>query len=397
MAQLLQGPLVDQPPVPEDPDAVADRLDLAEDVRGQEDRLPARRRLLDAFAERHLHQGIESARRLVEQQQVRARRERRDELDLLAVALGERADLLAGVEREALHQLVAIGDVDVAVQAPEEGERLRARHRRPQEGLAGDVRDAPVGGHRIAPGVDAEELRAPAARPVKAQQEPDRRGLARAVGPQVAVDLALADLEVEPVQRQRVAVALGQPDGADRVQACECALAAVRGPGLGHRGRGHDDDRAVGVLKHRVRDAPEQQRLHARQAAAAEHDRLGVELVGDVEDGARDAAVAHRRPRLRVEAQLARACCTLVGQRGRAALARRVDLLPVPARCAIGHPEARTRDDVDERLPDREHHRGRALQQHAGAIDRGLRVGRTVVTEKNHGPDHRARARPAHG
>ena len=98
VAQLLQRPLVDQPPVPEDPDAVADRLDLAEDVRGQEDRLPARLGLLDAFAERHLHQRVEPARRLVEQQQVRARRERRDQLDLLAVALRERADLLAGVE-----------------------------------------------------------------------------------------------------------------------------------------------------------------------------------------------------------------------------------------------------------------------------------------------------------
>src|SRR6185436_15369904 len=51
VAQLLQRPLVDQPPVAQDPDAVADRLDLAEDVRGEEDRLPALLRLAHGLAE----------------------------------------------------------------------------------------------------------------------------------------------------------------------------------------------------------------------------------------------------------------------------------------------------------------------------------------------------------
>src|SRR6516165_3515185 len=40
VAQLRQGALVDQPAFPEDADPVAERLDLAEDVRGEEDRLP---------------------------------------------------------------------------------------------------------------------------------------------------------------------------------------------------------------------------------------------------------------------------------------------------------------------------------------------------------------------
>ena len=78
MAELGQGALVDEPAAAEDPDAVADGLDLAEDVRGQEDRLAALAGLADAGAEDQLHQGVEAARRLVEEQQVRAGGERGD-------------------------------------------------------------------------------------------------------------------------------------------------------------------------------------------------------------------------------------------------------------------------------------------------------------------------------
>ena len=41
VAQLGQRPLLDEPPAAQDADAVAERLDLAEDVRGEEDGLPA--------------------------------------------------------------------------------------------------------------------------------------------------------------------------------------------------------------------------------------------------------------------------------------------------------------------------------------------------------------------
>ena len=93
-------------------------------------------------------------------QQVGAAGERRDELHLLAVALRQRAHLLGGVELEALDQRVAVGDVGAAAHAGEELERLGAGQRRPQVRLAGHVGDAAVGGHGIAPGIDAEELRA---------------------------------------------------------------------------------------------------------------------------------------------------------------------------------------------------------------------------------------------
>ena len=215
VAQLGQRALVHQPAGPEDPDAVAQRLDLAEDVGGEEHRLAALLGLGDAVAKRHLHQRIEAAGGLVEQQQVGACSERRDQLHLLAVALRQRAHLLAGVELEALDQRVPIRAVGPAVQPREELERLRAGQRRPQERLAGDVGDAAVRRHRLAPGVDPEQLGATRGRPVQAEQQPDRRRLARAVRPEVAVHLALGDLKVERVERERVAVALGQLGGAD--------------------------------------------------------------------------------------------------------------------------------------------------------------------------------------
>ena len=94
MTQLLQRSLVDELSLPENPDPITQRLHLAEDVRGEKDRLPALLGLLDAVAKGNLHQGVESARRLVEQQQIRACGERRDQLHLLAVALRQRPDLL---------------------------------------------------------------------------------------------------------------------------------------------------------------------------------------------------------------------------------------------------------------------------------------------------------------
>ena len=73
-------------PCAEDADPVAERLDLAEDVRREEDGLAALLRLAHRLPEGHLHQRIETAGRLVEDQQVGAARERRDQLHLLAVA-----------------------------------------------------------------------------------------------------------------------------------------------------------------------------------------------------------------------------------------------------------------------------------------------------------------------
>ena len=70
----------------EDTDPVTKRFDLAQDVRRKEDGLASSPCLVHAATERLLHQRIEPAGRLVEEQQAGSAHERRDEDQLLAVA-----------------------------------------------------------------------------------------------------------------------------------------------------------------------------------------------------------------------------------------------------------------------------------------------------------------------
>ena len=67
-----QRALVDEPAGAQDPDAVAERLDLAEDVRGEEHRLPRSLASSTRLAEGDLHQRVQAAGGLVEEQQVGA-------------------------------------------------------------------------------------------------------------------------------------------------------------------------------------------------------------------------------------------------------------------------------------------------------------------------------------
>ena len=75
-------------------------------------RLAARLRFVDGLAERDFHQRVEAGGWFVEEQQVGAGGEGGDELDLLAVALGEGANLLVGIEVEAFDERLAVSCVD---------------------------------------------------------------------------------------------------------------------------------------------------------------------------------------------------------------------------------------------------------------------------------------------
>ena len=108
-------------------DAVAQRLDLGEDVAGEQDRAAARALLGDALAEDLLHQRVQPGRRLVEDQQLDVGGQRGDQRDLLAVALGVGAALLGRVELEALEQLGAALLVEPAAQPRRAGRSPRRR------------------------------------------------------------------------------------------------------------------------------------------------------------------------------------------------------------------------------------------------------------------------------
>src|SRR5664279_2257424 len=166
--------------------------------------------------ERLLHQRVQTARRLVQDQQIRTCHQRTNENQLLPVALGVGPHLLRRIEIEPCHQFIPVGGIGPAMHPPEQVKRLRATERRPQARLTGDVGQAAVCLDRPALAVHAEDLRAALGRPDQSEQQPDRRRLARAVGSEISENLALMNLQAEILQHVNVPVTLGQSFGANR-------------------------------------------------------------------------------------------------------------------------------------------------------------------------------------
>ena len=121
VGDVLDG---DEPPVADDRDAVAQALDLVEVVRGQEDRRAALALLGDDLVELLLHERVQAARRLVEDEQLRRVEERLDEADLLAVAAREVAERPVEVGVEALGELGRPAEPAQAAQRGEERHEL---------------------------------------------------------------------------------------------------------------------------------------------------------------------------------------------------------------------------------------------------------------------------------
>ena len=121
--------------------------------------------------------------------------------DLLPVALGVGAALLARVELEALQQLVAALAVESAAQPAEQVDHLAAGEVRPQRDVARHVREPPVQRGGVAPRVAAEQR---ARCPPSARISPSRIRMVvvfpAPFGPEEAVHLPGAYLQVEPVQ-----------------------------------------------------------------------------------------------------------------------------------------------------------------------------------------------------
>ena len=174
-------------------------------------RLAARLGLEHRLAKRHLHQRIEAAGRLIENQQLGAARERGNQLHLLTVAMRKGPHLLVGVELKTLDEHVPVRPISASADAGKELQRLGARERRPQIGLRRHIGNTVVRNHRVAPSVDTKQLRPTAARTMQPEQEPDRRRLARAVRTQIAVHLTRLNPQIERVKSERLAVALRQP------------------------------------------------------------------------------------------------------------------------------------------------------------------------------------------
>jgi hypothetical protein len=69
----------------------------------------------------------------------------------------------------------------------------------------------------VSPGVKAEHLHPSPSRAKQAEQQPDSRGLPRAIRTQVPEDLALLDRQVDTIEGAVTPIVLGQPNQANDV------------------------------------------------------------------------------------------------------------------------------------------------------------------------------------
>lgn len=88
VAHLVEGARLDDPPSADDADAIAERLGLGQDVARQERGPPLPHPFPHHVLEHGLHEGVEAGGRLVEEVQLDIGGERRDDRDLLPIALG---------------------------------------------------------------------------------------------------------------------------------------------------------------------------------------------------------------------------------------------------------------------------------------------------------------------
>src|SRR5690606_28860747 len=126
------------------------------------------------------------------------------------------AGLLRRVELEPFEQLGPAPAVGGPAFVPgEDVDRLAPGELRPQAGVAGHVGESAVDGDGVAPRVPAEHLGGAGVGAEHAEEDADRRRLARAVRPEEAGDLTGRDREGEPVERTGGAEGLREVAGAD--------------------------------------------------------------------------------------------------------------------------------------------------------------------------------------
>lgn len=201
---------------PDDRHAFAQRFRFGQDVAGQQHRRAPVTGLRHALLKHVLHQRVQSTAGPVQEQQPGMGRERRDEGDLLAVALRIRAGLLVRVQIEALDQLRAAPLVDAAAHAGQQVDGLSTCQRRPQRHITRNVSDLTMQRNGLGPGITAQQPHATAVGLHQAQQDADRGGLPGAVGAEESVDLPLSHSEIEAVQRLHRAESLGEAPDFDR-------------------------------------------------------------------------------------------------------------------------------------------------------------------------------------
>ena len=215
--ELVDGPDPDEAARREDPDPVADGLDLAQEVAGEHDREAA---LGDEPAEQveDLDDAdrVDRRGRLVEDQEVRRLDQGIGDAESLAHAAGVGADpVVRTVGESDLGEDLVDGGLRLglaqAVEAGRVAQVLAAGHVLVEADGVGQVTHPSLDLARLPGGVEPHHRCLAVGRLGQPEQHQDRGRLARAVLAEQPEDLARVDREVEPVDRGQRPVLLGQP------------------------------------------------------------------------------------------------------------------------------------------------------------------------------------------
>ena len=203
------GPVGDDPPAGDHDHPVGDGVGLLQVVGGEDDGVPAAGQPAHRRPERLAALDVHGRGRLVQQQQRRRAGQGEGEQDALALAAGERVD-------PAVEQSVDAGGGEQVVQRP--GLVVAAADQVAAPRPPGLARQAAVLQHRARPPpartASAGARPCSSTRPAAGRNRPRTAltvdGLARPVGAEQGDGLAGADLQVQRVDGDRVAVADGQ-------------------------------------------------------------------------------------------------------------------------------------------------------------------------------------------
>ena len=222
-----------QQPAVEDVAELVAALGLVHVVRADQHRDAARGELVQLVPEIAPRLRIDAGGRLVEQQQLRLVQQARGERQALLPAAGQLAGELVARDRRGRAARApprrACAPSSIAVHARDEAQVLADRQVLPEREALRHVADVALDRLGLAPDVEAEARALAAVGRQQPAEHPDRRGLAAAVGPEEAEDLAAA-------HRQREIL--------DDVMAAEALVEAA-----------HVDDDVVGHGRSRAHDA----------------------------------------------------------------------------------------------------------------------------------------------
>jgi hypothetical protein len=209
---LAGRPCRHDPAMVDDRDRLAELLGHVELMGAEDERLPSIAQLQERGLEERDIDWVKAHERLVHEDDVRVVQHRRDELDLLLIPFGQALGLaVCELAHPEAPKPVERGRPGCAardaIQGGEEDELLEDRHAQVQAALLRHVapRSARPGSRlAILPGDGA------LVGMEKAEGNPHRRGLARAVGAEEAEDFAGANAERHPVERLDLAEAFAQ-------------------------------------------------------------------------------------------------------------------------------------------------------------------------------------------